>query len=642
MSGINYLLEANLYLAAFYVLYYLFFRNETYYQLNRAYLLCSGVVAFIIPVVQVGFLNPPVVQLQNVVITTINIPQPKQVAAITPATLWPTADYLLLAYWLIAGILLVSLATKIYRLMRLSRIYKATKYPGFKLIELPDENNAFSFFNYLFISPGLRLSSTVIHHELVHIRQKHSWDIIYLELLKMICWFNPTVWLMQSSLKELHEFIADSQTVRDQAGPEVYTDFLINNAYGVTGNTLINTFFNKTLLKKRIMKLHQKRSGRAARLKYLMVLPLVAGLLCASTLAFAKSYGWIDIAPRYARVEKNTLNKSDEIRRLKVTSGNNSFIADKISFKDGQGKTTVYTAHSLTEKDKAYLLKTQRITVAVVNVDQLPANDNVSRATNSDTLRRMNKTAAITDKGYKYKETAYMIHHKANFRVIITEKNGEEKSYFRNSATAAQLAMLKNRYGYTFPSLDIFERMPPPPPVPAMKQVPPSADPKDHSTPPPPPPQDPKEHNTPPPPPPPPANANSSARVLRFFAPSVWGGSFKELRDHLIRNVHYPADAKAARVVGNVITGFTVNGDHKITDVKIINGIGHGCDEEIVRVLKSFNDTVDKDAGNYIFAASYRLINVNGKDKYITTPVEQGLSAQSNFLGDISVSAYIE
>ncbi|HTI58151.1 M56 family metallopeptidase [Mucilaginibacter sp.] len=308
MSWIYYLLEANLYLAAFYAMYFLILKNETYYRLNRLFLLSSTVMSLIIPTVQIGILLPAATGLYQ------------SPTAVVPDTSWGVADYFLLTYGIIAALLLINLLMKVYKLLKLVHTNKTTKNADFKLVELPGENDAFSFFNYLFISPGLSLSSVVIRHEMTHIRQKHSWDIVYLELLKIVNWFNPVVYLLQNSMKEVHEFIADADTANHDLGTQNYTDFLINNAYGINENMLTNTFFNKSLLKKRIMMLHKKRSGNAARLKYLIVLPLTCALLCASTLAFTKDYQLIDLAPRVTPPEKSAagqpvpLNLTDTVK----------------------------------------------------------------------------------------------------------------------------------------------------------------------------------------------------------------------------------------------------------------------------------------------------------------------------------------
>jgi len=303
MNWIYYLLEANFYLVVFYLLYYFIFRKETHYQLSRAYLLVSSLLAFVIPFVQLGFLRPEL----KVNAFAIGMGQVIEDATAPEKQVWTINNYLLAAYLLIGFVLLVNLAIKIYKLIRLSRINKNTVVDSYKLVEITGGNDAFSFFNYVFISRELISKQTVIHHELVHVSQKHSWDIIFFEILKIINWFNPLVYQLQYSIKELHEFIADDKTAEHEDSTALYTDFLVNNAYGINDNVLTNTLFNKSLLKKRIIMLYQKRSGKSARLKYLLALPVCAGLLCASTLGFSKTYALVDLAPGHKEVAKNAM-----------------------------------------------------------------------------------------------------------------------------------------------------------------------------------------------------------------------------------------------------------------------------------------------------------------------------------------------
>ena len=304
MSWLYYLLEANLYLILFFAFYYLVLRRETWYQYNRAYLLATSALAFIIPLVQLGMLKPaPVLSIAQPQVMQINFSPVSTAGTFVADTSWTKEDYYLATYLLIACCLLVNLAVKIYKLVRLSRLNAYKKSDKWNIVETDESKGAFSFFNYLFVSPQMALSETVIAHELVHIRQKHSWDIVYFEIIKVVNWFNPIAYLLQQSIKELHEFIADREIAGNDEKVDQYTDFLLGNAYGIHESQLTNNLFNKSLLKKRIMMLHQKRSGNSARLKYLLVLPLSAGLLCASTLAWAKSYGWIDIAPKHATAD---------------------------------------------------------------------------------------------------------------------------------------------------------------------------------------------------------------------------------------------------------------------------------------------------------------------------------------------------
>lgn len=306
MNWLYYLAEANIYLCVFYLAYCLFFTNETYYQLNRAYLLFSCVVSFALPIVQIGVLKPNEKVVQN--ITAVKI----------------TTDYftiqtaILYGYLLGVAICIGVLAIKLYQLYKLVKVQPGLINDRYKLIYIRDSNAAFSFFNYLFVGTNTAQLALITKHELVHIRQKHSIDIIILEIFKIINWFNPVVHLLQNSLKAIHEYIADEKTATNETDTTTYASFLVNNAYGLSGSSITHSFFNHNLLKRRIIMLHQKRSSTLARLKYLMAVPLCAGLLCESTLGFSKTYGVIDIAPHRGNVSNAALNRQDTTKKKQV------------------------------------------------------------------------------------------------------------------------------------------------------------------------------------------------------------------------------------------------------------------------------------------------------------------------------------
>ncbi|MBC7401098.1 MAG: hypothetical protein H7289_14255, partial [Mucilaginibacter sp.] len=316
MNWLYYLAEANLYLGVFYLAYCLFLTKETYYQLTRVYLLFACVASFTLPVLQIGALKP----VEAAVTTTASYTLPEYTApqGFTPIITAPVAiehhltvdDYLMYIYLAGACIVFLMLMLKLFTLFKLIANAKRIERDKHKLVYLPQTNVAFSFFNYLFIGAEAEGANTIIRHELVHIRQKHSVDIVFLELLKVISWFNPFIYLLQNSLKTVHEYIADEQTAAYETDALTYSSFLVNNAYGAGGSSITHSFFNYNLLKKRIVMLNQKRSGNLARLKYLVTVPVCAGLLCASTLAFSKTYGWVDIDPAKAvklEVIKSTL-----------------------------------------------------------------------------------------------------------------------------------------------------------------------------------------------------------------------------------------------------------------------------------------------------------------------------------------------
>ncbi|MDB5156895.1 MAG: TonB family C-terminal protein [Mucilaginibacter sp.] len=313
MNLLYYLAEANIYLGVFYLAYCLLLSKETYYQLTRTYLLFSCAVAFTLPVLQVGVLKP----VEVAVTSTINYTVPAyteplitnyvNTAPVVVEHHLTIQDYMVYAYFLGACILFLMLVVKLFSLLKMMRNAQTVNELKYKVVYLPKTGVAFSFFNYLFIGDNAPGANTIIRHELVHIRQKHSFDIIFLEVLKVINWFNPFVYLLQNSLKTVHEYIADEQTAALEADALAYATFLVNNAYGTDGPAFTHSFFNYNMLKKRIVMLNRRRSGRIARLKYLVVLPLFAGLLCVSTLAFSKTYGWVDLDP--AKPVKTDVNK---------------------------------------------------------------------------------------------------------------------------------------------------------------------------------------------------------------------------------------------------------------------------------------------------------------------------------------------
>lgn len=303
MNWLTYLAEANAYLVVFYMVYKLLLAKDTHYQLNRAYLLVSSLMAFVLPLVQLNFLKP-----------TVYLTHEAYTAAAPVATpIWQTA--LVYGYLLGVGVLLLLFVFKLIQLKRLTNSGIRTDKADHHLIKIEESNTAFSFFNYLFMGSDMANERLVINHELIHIRQKHSIDIVFSELLKAINWFNPVVYMLQNSIRTVHEYIADEQASQSANNTVAYASFLLANAYGQTGPAITHSFYNQNLLKKRIMMLDQKRSGKLARLKYLVAVPLCAALLGESTLGFSKSYGIIGIGEQ----KTASLAGIDTTKKSKVT-----------------------------------------------------------------------------------------------------------------------------------------------------------------------------------------------------------------------------------------------------------------------------------------------------------------------------------
>lgn len=291
MDWLYYLLEANLYLAVFYGFYRLFLHRETFYSLNRFYLIAAALTAFSIPFLKMGYLNNLFGRQQDVYIAA------NSSAVVQEKLSFTLSDLVLYCYLITATAFAIKLGYGIYKIMALSLSAKKEKAGNITYVELPGSDTAFSFFNLLFLNPAVTARHTILKHEMVHIQQKHSLDLIFFEIIQIISWFSPAAYFIKRDIKLIHEYIADDLTTNADIHKHEYAMFLIQNSFGIMHNQLTNQIFNQSILKRRINMLNKERSTGRARLKLLFALPVAGGMLCASTMAFTKDYAMVDLYP---------------------------------------------------------------------------------------------------------------------------------------------------------------------------------------------------------------------------------------------------------------------------------------------------------------------------------------------------------
>lgn len=270
-----YLLLVNLYLVLFFGFYALLLRQETFFQLNRVYLVGSALLSCLLPFLHTDWLQALFItqQVQQV----ITVVQPSEVLLFTPVAEQSVTlgEVLLTVYG--AGVAVAAMWL-LYRLFLLNRAWSSTGEP-----------TAFSFFNRVQVHPALPQQEVILAHEQVHVQQWHSVDVLFFELLAVFLWFNPVVYLYRSSIRKLHEFIADAQTVEKTISKAEYARLLLLHAMGTSAPVLVNQFFNQSMLKQRIMMLGKKKSGQVALWKYALSAPLFAGMLVVSSATFAEN-----------------------------------------------------------------------------------------------------------------------------------------------------------------------------------------------------------------------------------------------------------------------------------------------------------------------------------------------------------------
>jgi hypothetical protein len=312
MNWIYYILEANLYLLAFYGFYRWFLKQETFYTLNRVYLLASTLMAFLLPVVQAGFLYKLIPGSWNYDAASALLSASAEDAGIH----YLSFEFLVPAtYFGIACFLCIRILCNVFAVLFLAYKAKTNTYKGMEYFELSQTEVAFSFFGMLFLNPNAAEKDIIIRHEQIHMQQYHSLDTLLLEIIHAFSWFNPVLQYLKQDLSVLHEFIADDLT---SSAPFVekhdYAMLLIQNSLGIPVNALTKPIYNHSSLKQRIKMLNQPKSASRARLRLLLLLPVTCAMICTSTLVFSKNYKLIDL---YAGSQAGTQTiRQDTTKRL--------------------------------------------------------------------------------------------------------------------------------------------------------------------------------------------------------------------------------------------------------------------------------------------------------------------------------------
>lgn len=274
METLIYVAKVNLYWILFYACYWLLLRKHTFFHLNRFYLVGALLLSLALPSVQ--FVET--VQLIPIAVDTIA----KTSDYFTTVPVQQNFDlisFLIIIYAAGASYMLFKLLNGFYNLFRLIKQGEHVQLDDYTLILLPEVLpgstgvGSFSFFNLLVVSNNdyEYYFDTILQHEQVHISEAHSVDILLVEVLKVLFWFNPVLWCYKFSMREVHEFLADQQS----KSRDSYAKFLVSYAQGASVELITNHFFNPSLLKQRVKMIYKNRTSNWLLYKYVMIIPVI-------------------------------------------------------------------------------------------------------------------------------------------------------------------------------------------------------------------------------------------------------------------------------------------------------------------------------------------------------------------------------
>ena len=322
-----YILKSSVCLAIFYLFYRLLLARETFHRFNRFSLLGILLLSCLLPLVEVSVkqeteVHQTMLTLEQLLMMADAVNATEAGARAETATVtW--IQVALLVY--LAGIVFFAFRN-VYSLVRLLMLLKSGKkedigsyLPGRKervtLIVHNCDIAPFSWMGYIVISrKDLEENGReILIHELAHIHNRHSWDLLVADVCIFFQWFNPASWLLKQELQNIHEFEADETVIKEGVDAKQYQLLLIKKAVGTRLYSMANSF-NHSKLKKRITMMLKEKSNPWAKLKYLYILPVAA----IAVTAFARPE-ISETAEEISAVKVNDLTAIVEAKAIKST-----------------------------------------------------------------------------------------------------------------------------------------------------------------------------------------------------------------------------------------------------------------------------------------------------------------------------------
>jgi len=293
-SLILYLLQVAICQTVFYLLYRALYSNLAYFNFSRIYLLSATVISFIIPLLSIGVWQPSD-QAPGSGLSFLSLISRGGVAPVKPedshlaVPRYDLVDLLIPALLMIylVGCLFVSykLLRSLWKIRMLIKNNEIVREADYRIVRLKNGPAFFSFMTCIFINENKNSLkhdeyNTVLLHEQAHIRQKHSYDLLLMEIAGVVCWFNPFLKKLKTSLCLVHEYLADKAVMNTKHDPDAYSKLIIRLSHHYAAERFIHPF-SVADLKTRINMLYIKKQSKMKAVRFVAIIPLVALLMMA-------------------------------------------------------------------------------------------------------------------------------------------------------------------------------------------------------------------------------------------------------------------------------------------------------------------------------------------------------------------------
>lgn len=533
-----YLIKSAVCLGALYLIYWFFLRKETFFAANRFYLIASIILSFILPLFKIPVYYESTELTYIVVLEVVTITAQKiETGLLNNLNFY---QIVFIVYLTGAALFLIRFIFQMLQLVFLINKFGVTKLNGLNVVKLDRKYSPFSYFNFIFLNDeNLKDKNLkeIIDHEKIHIRQKHSIDLILIEVLTIIQWFNPFIWFYKASIKGIHEYLADNGLLTDGLNKATYQNLLLNQSVGIQINDLTNNF-NQSLIKKRFIMMTKLQSKKIAKLKLLLVLPVAAILFVCFT--FSANQKVIGQTPAIENLVTKTEKPIQDVKEEKQEEKIFLIVENNAKFPGGEDARLKFIETKIKYPQEARKAGIQGVVYVtyVVEKDGSITNIKVLRGIGGGcdeeavrVIKAMPSWIPGTQRG-----EAVRVQFNLPIRFVL-DGNGVSK----NKETTEKTPQLVNERVFS-----VVDEMP---------------------------------------------KFNVKEMTLMEF---------------LSANIKYPAAARKERITGTVFVTFIVEKDGSLNDIKLLRGIGGGCDEEAMRVVKLLSFMPGKQRGKTV-AVQYNL-----------------------------------
>ena len=268
--------------------YYIALRNKAFHRWNRFYLLAAIIISLIIPELKINIFSNG--EQEGTVVQMLQTISYGDEAVIeygrNNSFQFTDENVTEITYLLICAVFLFIFLLSLIKINRLKKKYPVTQFDDISFINTSAKGTPFSFFKSIFWNKAIELNSEagqqIFNHEIAHIKEKHSYDKIFMNIVLIFFWINPFFWLIRKELFMIHEFIADKDALE---GFDInsFAKMILLTVYPGQNFSLTNNFFYSPI-KRRLLMINKHKNPKVNYISRLLVLPLASIVFFAFTL----------------------------------------------------------------------------------------------------------------------------------------------------------------------------------------------------------------------------------------------------------------------------------------------------------------------------------------------------------------------